>query len=380
MSSERILIVDDEEKLLKGIERHQGDDFDIVTALGPHRALELLEEEGPFAVVVSDMRMPEMNGIELLSRIEKTHPNTVRMMLTGFAELSTTIEAINRGHIFRFLTKPCDQDDFAAALRSGLHQHALIEAEKELLEGTLRGSVNVLSEVLSLVSPLAFGQAARIRATVDGLLKRIDVPNHWQLEVASMLVPLGSVTVPDETLQLDLAGEPLSAAQRQQIAESPRLSARLISEIPRLERVSELIEAQCETVRGGNCDLGKLDRQCQVLVLAVALERKECALPSSRHALAEVQEQFTNVDDQILKALVDYVTNEKHQTTIEVALGDLEEKMVLAEDVRNANGTLLMCKGQKITTAALRLLENVASHNPIKSIKIVDSECCAASI
>ena len=129
MSNQSILVVDDEEKLLRGIERQQGDDFDITTALGPKRALETLEDNGPFAVVVSDMQMPEMNGIELLNEIKTRHPNTVRMMLTGFAELKTTIDAINRGHIFRFLTKPCSEEDLAAAFETGLRQHALIESE-----------------------------------------------------------------------------------------------------------------------------------------------------------------------------------------------------------------------------------------------------------
>ena len=98
-----------------GILRQQGDDFDISVSVGPLAALELIQAEGPFAVVLSDMRMPEMNGVEFLKRVREESPNTVRMMLTGFAELSTTIQAVNEGHIFRFLAKPCSAEDMSAA-------------------------------------------------------------------------------------------------------------------------------------------------------------------------------------------------------------------------------------------------------------------------
>ena len=122
MTSSRILFVDDDERILKGIVRQQGDDFDITTALGPMEALKLVNESEPFAVVVSDMRMPEMTGVDLLKRVREISPDTVRMILTGFAELNTTIQAVNEGHIFRFLSKPCDEDLMAASLEAGLKQ------------------------------------------------------------------------------------------------------------------------------------------------------------------------------------------------------------------------------------------------------------------
>ena len=105
--SEKILFVDDEPDLLAAYQRHLRKAFEIETAEGPERGLEAVTERGPFAVIVSDLRMPNMDGIQFLSLVKKKTPNSVRIMLTGCADLETSIAAVNEGNIFRFLTKPC---------------------------------------------------------------------------------------------------------------------------------------------------------------------------------------------------------------------------------------------------------------------------------
>ncbi|NIQ03497.1 MAG: response regulator, partial [Nitrospinaceae bacterium] len=94
-----------------------------------------------FAVVVSDMRMPDMDGIQFLSRVREHYPQTVRMMLTGYADVKTAMNAVNEGNIFRFMTKPCPPEVFEKVLSAGIEQYRLITAERDLLERTLKGSV-----------------------------------------------------------------------------------------------------------------------------------------------------------------------------------------------------------------------------------------------
>jgi DNA-binding NtrC family response regulator len=130
----KVLFVDDDQKVLNGICRQCEDVFAFETANGPEIALEMFDSDGPFAVVVSDMRMPGMNGIELLSRVKEQSPDTTRIMLTGYADLQATIEAVNEGNIFRFLSKPCPQEVLEKAVRDGLEQYRLVTAEHELLE------------------------------------------------------------------------------------------------------------------------------------------------------------------------------------------------------------------------------------------------------
>ena len=149
----RILCVDDEPNVLQALERQLRKQFEIVTAEGPMQGLESLEKSGPFAVILSDLRMPVMNGIQFLATAKERFPESVRMILSGQADFASTIEAVNEGSIFRFLTKPCESDHLAKALTAALEQYRLVQAERELLEHTLIGSIEVLSEILSLVSP-----------------------------------------------------------------------------------------------------------------------------------------------------------------------------------------------------------------------------------
>src|SRR6201999_3375578 len=101
--AEKILLVDDDSNILDGYRRSLGREFDLDTALSGQSALVLAAEKGPFAVVVSDMRMPGMDGVELLTAFRSKWPDTVRVMLTGNADRDTAVHAINEGSIFRFL-------------------------------------------------------------------------------------------------------------------------------------------------------------------------------------------------------------------------------------------------------------------------------------
>ena len=118
---EKILFVDDEENVLAAFRRQFKKTFNLETASNSILGLEVLQTEGPFAVVIADFRMPEMDGIQFLSRVKEISPDTVRIMLTGHADLNTAIDAVNSGNIFRFLTKPCPVDILTNAIEIGIN-------------------------------------------------------------------------------------------------------------------------------------------------------------------------------------------------------------------------------------------------------------------
>src|ERR1035438_5734524 len=159
VSKPNVLLVDDELDLLTGLARAlRPEPFNLVVATSGPLALDLLRSRGPFAVIVSDLRMPGMDGVELLGRARTVCPDTVRMLFTGQLDTDMAIAAVNKGAIFRFIAKPCLRTAMALILQGGVEQYNLITAQRVLQEQTLHGTIKALTDILALVSPLAFGQ------------------------------------------------------------------------------------------------------------------------------------------------------------------------------------------------------------------------------
>jgi len=136
----KVLFVDDEQAVLDSLRRGLCRTYDMTTARGPEMGLETVRKAGPFAVVVSDLRMPGMDGVQFLKKVHEISPLTVGIMLTGYGDLTAAMDAVNEGHIFRFLTKPCPIPCLSQALDAGLDQYRLVAAEKELLRVTLENA------------------------------------------------------------------------------------------------------------------------------------------------------------------------------------------------------------------------------------------------
>ena len=121
----RILLVDDDLDFLQALRRHLRWQFDVTLAPGPDAALELAASRGPYEVVVSDLHMPGMDGIDLLSRLRTAAPRTVRILLTGAGDVDSAIAAVNQGRVFRYLTKPCPPKTLIRELAAAVKQHRL---------------------------------------------------------------------------------------------------------------------------------------------------------------------------------------------------------------------------------------------------------------
>ena len=139
------------------------------------------------AVVVSNLRMPGMTGLELLERVRAAAPDSSRILLTGHADLPVAMEAINRASIFRLLTKPCDGASLCAAVVDGLEQHRLRTAERGLLEKTLRGSVLMLLEMLALIDPAGSTRALRIQQYATHVARTLAPEYAWAIEITGVL-------------------------------------------------------------------------------------------------------------------------------------------------------------------------------------------------
>jgi CheY-like chemotaxis protein len=143
----RILVVDDEEAILETMTFTFQDDYEVLTSSDARRALELLDEKAPVAVVLSDQRMPNMSGVEFVTEVCKRHPATVRMILTGFADMRAIIEAINAGHVYAYITKPWEPDQLKQVMKQAV-EHYDLTVENERLVGSLSRANRFLETVM----------------------------------------------------------------------------------------------------------------------------------------------------------------------------------------------------------------------------------------
>ncbi len=171
----RVLFVDDEVQMLNAIKRALRKQFEIEIAVGGAKALELIEVSDPFRVVVSDMQMPGMNGIEFLRHVKERSPDTVRIMMTGDADQRTAVNAVNQGDIFRFLQKPCDPDELVRAISDAVDQAECREQEKERV-------IQAVNEVEAISTELS-NQYKYDKLT--GLLNRAEFERHIEEAVRS---------------------------------------------------------------------------------------------------------------------------------------------------------------------------------------------------
>jgi response regulator RpfG family c-di-GMP phosphodiesterase len=242
--SDKILMVDDEMRVVSSFRRLLSRDFRIDTATSAQEALKIIETTGPYAVVVSDLNMPGMTGIELLATVKQLCPDTVRILLTGNVEIDSAVRAINQGYVYRFLTKPCSGEELVAALHEALHQYRLGIAEREVLEHTLMGALTVLAEVLSTVHPAGFGRVAMVRRYARYMAVDIKMQDVWRIEAAVLLSQIGLISVPIHTLEKYYLGEPLGNAELSALASHPRVGHKLLESIPRLKSIADMIRRQ----------------------------------------------------------------------------------------------------------------------------------------
>jgi response regulator RpfG family c-di-GMP phosphodiesterase len=375
--STKVLCVDDDPNVLSALQRNLRKQFDLHVATGGDEALERMKQDGPFAVIVADMQMPGMNGVQFLSRARQLSPDSVRIMLTGNADQATAVRAVNEGQVSRFLTKPCDTDRLAQALRTGIEQYRLIHAERDLLENTLNGSIKALTDILSLVAPVIFGRALKLKHHMRGLAQSVGIRDTWELEAAAMLSQTGYATVPAGLLEKEHAGQDLTDGERDMLQRIPQVSSNLLANIPRLENVARIVLHQhkhfdgsgfpADDVAGERIPIGS--RLLKVLIDYLELHARW--LNKSR-ALEHMQKRSGWYDPRILDAAFvhfDVYLNRSatdDATRHAVGIQDLRPGQILLTDVKTAEGALVMTAGIELSPMLIERLKNLQQLGGLK--------------
>jgi response regulator RpfG family c-di-GMP phosphodiesterase len=376
----KILFVDDEPNVLSAIQRQLHNLFEVDTASNPIDALVALENCSDYAVVVADMGMPKMSGVEFLAKAAEVSPDTVRIMLTGYLNQSTAAEAVNQGGIFRFLNKPCSTEKLVQTLEAAVARYQLLIAEHDLLQNTLGGILKVLAEILALAEPKTFGQAEALRDSVRRLAASLKITPTWDLEAAAQLSQIGSITIPPELILKARQGQPLTDAEKEVFNDIPLVGSSLLAQIPRLENVARIVLYQHKNFDGSgfpNDDVAgeTIPLGARMLRLLVDLAQLQSGGLQRPAALEQLRARAGCYDPRLLQALQPgpgAAATAPAKTQLAVAaivFADLRIGHILRGNLETKDNILLVTAGNKITPMLMHRLRNFASlygiHEPI---------------
>ena len=351
-----ILCVDDEPRVVDGLALHLRRDYQVLTAHGGQSALQLLKEKGAPAVIVSDMRMPGMDGAALLKHVKNLYPETTRILLTGETGRDAAVSAVNEGQIFRFLTKPCPPDQLRSAIDAGVTQHRLLCAERVLLQETLIGCIKALVDVLAMTNPVAFGRATRVTRLATELAAALGHAGFWQLEAAAMLSQIGFVSLPVELAEKLYYAKRLTAEEKALVEGAPSVVQKLLGHIPRLEPVLAILAASHAK---SDTPEGQVKQGSTILRLVQEYDAHIAQGLNPRAAVEAIRGQSARHDSDLVAALESMVgATFGTQQVSEVCVGRVTPGMIFADDLRTSVGALLVPKGFEVTETFLERVRN----------------------
>lgn len=358
----RILCVDDEPRVVEGLALVLRREYEVHTASTAEEALKKLRDIPNLAVVVSDMRMPKMDGAAFLHQAVLRRPEAARILLTGQADRDEAIRAVNQGQIFRFLTKPCPADELKVAIEAGVIQHRLINAERAVLQETLLGCIQALMEVLAIANPIAFGRAGQIKRRAMELADRMGTPDFWQLEAAALLSQLGYAALPPTLLDKVYHGSKLTPEEQAKVDAVPDMANKLLEHIPRLEPVIQILAAlkwsdtQVAALGDGTIGLGT-----RILCLILEYDAQTARGLSHDAVSDHLRARTARFGPKLISEMDACVaTAISKQQSAELAVGQLMPGMFLLEELRTGSGALITPAGFEVTQSFLNRITNIA--------------------
>lgn len=380
-----ILVVDDEERNLRLLEAMLTPlGHTVVKAASGKECLEIAWGRRPDLILL-DVMMPGMDGFEVARKLKSSrHTQGVPVvMVTALSDVADRVRALDAG-ADDFLTKPIDRTELQARVKSLLkvrayydnlekHQREL----KELLDKTLKGSTNILVEILSATNPAAFRQSARILPLCRRIFHKLRLRDNWQTELAIMLAPIGGFAVPAAVLEKAYSGKNLSEAEQLQFYSLATVGKSLLEKLPRLGGVAEAIAYQFkgfdgsgypeDGVAGDDLPLGA--RIMRIVFDYDLLCQRE---GTEAKALKYMRANKVCYDSAIFDIFAaEAVVLAQQRASKSVPIGELTTGMVLAEDLMDETGKLLMAKGHVVTDVAKARLANYYRFNKIKGAILV---------
>ncbi|NRB37101.1 MAG: response regulator [Pseudomonadales bacterium] len=367
---EKFLFVDDDANILHSFKRQYRGKIDLSTATSGEEGLALIETDGPFAVVMSDMRMPNMNGAAFLTQVKTLSPDSIRIILTGQSDIQSAIDAVNNGEIFRFLNKPCPAETLGNALIAGLTQYRLLQSEKQLLEKTLTGSINVLSSLVMTMDPVIANHVTAVKQHCQYLSQVMELDDSWELDLAAMMCHLSIFSLAVELKEKIFSGAALSDDEELLLQSSFESSAKLIANLPKLEHVAKMIlhiNAEPNNEEETDASLS-----AEVLKVVVKMQFQLTAGHAIEAVFNQMYEQgdcyhrdaLIKLKDHLLKLEASKAPSLEEEGKLRVR--DLQVGMILDQDVMTKDGSIIVKKGGAVDEVLLFRLKEFAEKKVVQ--------------
>ncbi len=375
----KVLYVDHDGQALAAFQRGLGEHYPVDIALGGAQGLEQMAREGPVAVIISDYQMPGMNGLEFLRHARELAPDAIRILLTGQTDMEGAIAAVNQGHLFQFLIKPCPAELLREAIAGAIRQHELLTNNRELKEHTLAGVLQTLADILVAMDPKAFAHCTRLRDEVRLFCRHLRLEGAWEVETAATFSQIGNVTLPPGLAKKALAGEFLSKEEKLLWNGVTATSAQMLSGIPRLAGAAKMVLYQNKNFDGGGTpaadpiagkEIPLGARILRLLNHLLALEAKNVARYAAFEQMRADPKAF---DPELLEqALVLYKANiesvglESGQSIRPRAVKELRQEQVLMTDVLTLDGLVVVTAGTRLTKVMIEKIRNFADAGGVR--------------
>jgi len=358
----RVLFVDDEPRLLESIAALLRRDYEIEIATSGDEALRKSAELKDLAVVVSDFRMPKMDGATFLHEMVQRAPLASRILLTGEAGVEGARDAVNKGRIFRFLMKPCPTDQLKEAIDAGIALHRLAIAERRVLKETLIECISALMEVLAVTNPVAFGRAQRIKKLVADAATRLDFGDFWQLEAAALLSQIGYFAAAPELAEKIYYGRELTEAEKARAAAVPANAQRLFEHVPRLEPVLQILAAvewnEAAVARLGE---GMIGQGARILKAALDFDSMKTRGVKAAEILQQLRSRKSAYGEKVVDAFAAALGAAAPPTPeVTMPLREAKPGMRLRDEIRTQNGALLVPIGFEVSERLIQRISQIA--------------------
>ncbi|MBY0450601.1 MAG: response regulator [Cyanobacteria bacterium] len=412
-----ILLVDDESNILTSLKRMlRNEGYTVLTAQSGSDALSIMAHQRVH-LVVSDQRMPEMNGNEFLQHVKALYPECIRVILSGYADIHAVLDAVNQGEIYRFFTKPWNEADMKISLRNCLAQYHLVQENKNLLaeikeknsrlaeanqtleakvkdrtkqitklntqlEKSLMGSLDVLSHLSEMHSPVIGNHARRVShlSQIIGERYGLRIDELRQLHIASLLHDIGKMTLPHQLLLKHESQQ--DKYEKEVLQQHVHSGEHLIRLIPNADQAALWVRHHHEWFNGNGYPEALKGKQIPIgsRIIALADYYDKCLhsdiqlnktglLMTPAQVITLIQHKASvQFDPELVAILSDYIQEnegviEDKDAEIEIFAKDLRLNMVLAKDLLSDNGVLLLPKTHAMDEITLlRVKKYIESH------------------